>query len=124
MANLNVMVREHFGKIVFLHQIVPGSADRSYGIHVAQLAGVPKTVSQRAEEILAELEASGHRVDEPHAETPTPHVAPKASQNGTLQLTLFETAEHPLVKEIRELDVDAMTPLEALQRLSEWRKDL
>lgn len=122
--NLNVMVREHFGKIVFLHQIVPGSADRSYGIHVAQLAGVPKAVSHRAEEILAELETSGHRIDEPHAAAPSQHITAKSTSNGSLQLTLFETVEHPLVKEIRELDVDAMTPLEALQRLSEWRKDL
>lgn len=125
-ANLNVMVREHFGKIVFLHQIVPGSADRSYGIHVAQLAGVPKAVSSRAEEILAELEASGHRIDEAHAAVPTPHheTAAQKSKDSSLQLTLFETAEHPVVSEIRDLDLDSMTPLEALQRLSEWRKGI
>ncbi len=123
-ANRNVMVREHFGKIVFLHQIVPGSADRSYGIHVAQLAGVPKSVSARAEQILAELEASGHPRDNTHAGADKPHITPRSSNDGSLQLTLFETAEHPLVSEIRELDVDAITPLEALQRLSAWHRDL
>ncbi len=123
-ANLNVMVREHFGKIVFLHQIVPGSADRSYGIHVAQLAGVPKAVSSRAEEILAELEASARRADGPHTDIPAPHSQRTEATNGSLQLTLFETTEHPLVSEIRDLDVDGMTPLEALQRLSQWRMDL
>ncbi|MCO6042944.1 DNA mismatch repair protein MutS [Aeoliella sp. ICT_H6.2] len=122
-ANLNVMVREHFGKIVFLHQIVPGSADRSYGIHVAQLAGVPKAVSSRAEEILAELEAA-HRVDEAHAELPEPHTKKKASKNGSLQLTLFETAEHPLVSELRELDLNSMTPLEAMAVIDRMKKGL
>lgn len=122
-ANLNVMVREHFGKIVFLHQIVPGSADRSYGIHVAQLAGVPKAVSARAEEILAELEAS-HRMDEPHAELPEPHAKQKTTKNGSLQLTLFETAEHPLVNEIRELDLNSMTPLEAMATIDRMKKEL
>lgn len=123
-ANRNVMVREHFGKIVFLHQIVPGSADRSYGIHVAQLAGVPKAVSGRAEEILAELESYSHRVDGAHATISEPHSSTTPSANGSLQLTLFETTEHPVMKEIRELDVNEMTPLEALQRLSEWHKGL
>lgn len=122
-ANLNVMVREHFGKIVFLHQITPGSADRSYGIHVAQLAGVPKAVSQRAEQILGELEQGDRRVDQAHIAPPEP-TSKQASHNGAMQMTLFETVEHPVMEEIRQTDVDNMTPLEALQQLSEWRAKL
>ncbi|MGI9455905.1 MAG: DNA mismatch repair protein MutS [Aeoliella sp.] len=127
-ANLNVMVREHFGKIVFLHQIVPGSADRSYGIHVAQLAGVPREVSERAEQILANLEQGGHRpvarTDAAHLETPSPHIGTPATKNGAMQLTLFETVEHPLLDEIRGADLDSMTPLEALQKISDWRNQI
>ncbi|QDU58147.1 DNA mismatch repair protein MutS [Aeoliella mucimassa] len=123
-ANRNVMVREHFGKIVFLHQIVEGSADRSYGIHVAQLAGVPRAVSERAEEILAELEQSGHRLDTPHAEVSPPHTQTAPSQKVGMQLTLFETAEHPVVEKIRELDLNNMTPLQALAAMDALKKDL
>ncbi len=132
-ANRNVMVREHFGKIVFLHQIVPGSADRSYGIHVAQLAGVPKQVSDRAEEILASLEQGARRADTPPAETPPPPLGAQpldsqpldgATKRVAMQLTLFETAEHPLLEELRKTDIDSMTPLEAMQKLSEWREQV
>ena len=123
-ANRNVMVREHFGKIVFLHQIVEGSADRSYGIHVAQLAGVPRAVSERAEEILAELEQSGHRLDTPHAEVPEPHTQTTPTKQVGMQLTLFETAEHPIVEKLRELDLNNMTPMEALAAMDSLKKDL
>jgi len=122
-ANLNVMVREHFGKIVFLHQITPGSADRSYGIHVAQLAGVPRAVSERAEQILSELEQGDRRVDQAHIAPPQPTTT-QPSKNGSLQMTLFETVEHPVMEEIRQTDIDSMTPLEALQQLSQWRAKL
>ena len=57
MRNLNVAVREWEDHVVFLHKIVPGAADKSYGIHVARLAGVPRTVNERAKQILAQLEA-------------------------------------------------------------------
>lgn len=116
-ANWNVAVKEWDGKIIFLHKIVPGAADRSYGIHVAQLAGVPREVNHRAEEILAELES---RRDPSHSAPP----APRARRSGQYQLTLFEMAEHPLVEELRQLDLHALTPIDALLKLQRWQADL
>ena len=116
-ANLNVAVEEHAGKVVFLHRIVPGAADKSYGIHVAELAGVPREVNRRAAEILAQLEAQHHGRQD--------HVAPRASRNGhALQLTLFEQTNHPLLEEIRTVDVNQLTPMEALMRLQAWQEKL
>jgi len=116
-ANLNVAVEEHAGKVVFLHRIVPGAADKSYGIHVAELAGVPREVNRRAAEILAQLEAQHH--------TPQDRVAKIAERNGhALQLTLFEQTDHPLLEEIRKVDVNQLTPLQALGQLQAWQAKL
>jgi DNA mismatch repair protein MutS len=105
--NYNVAVAEEAGKVVFLHQIVPGGADRSYGIHVAQLAGLPRPAIARAEEILKELEgAQGGR--EASAEVPR-------------QLAFFPDVD-PLLEELRNLDLASMTPLEAISRLYDWQK--
>ncbi|MCP4591273.1 MAG: hypothetical protein GY842_11035, partial [bacterium] len=95
--------------VVFLHQVVPGGADRSYGIHVAQLAGVPRPVTHRAEELLAQLESGEFR---PGTPAPQPH-----------QPVLF-ASEHPVVEELRELDVSTMTPLEAINRLYEFQRQV
>jgi DNA mismatch repair protein MutS len=105
--NYNVAVSEAEGKVVFLHKIVPGGADRSYGIHVAQLAGLPRPVIQRAGEILKEMEATGAKAV---------RLDPQAAQ----QLSLFlET--NPLVEELQALDMNALSPIEALNRLYEWK---
>ncbi len=106
--NYNVAVSEAEGKVVFLHKIVPGGADRSYGIHVAQLAGMPRPVVQRANEILRELEASSGRAVK---------IEPAAAQ----QLALFPET-NPLVEELRALDINNLTPIEALNRLYEWQR--
>jgi len=106
--NYNVAVAEEAGKVVFLHRIIPGGADRSYGIHVAELAGLPRPVIQRAQEILAQLESDSRRL---HAEDRAP----------SRQLALFPET-NPLLDEIRALDVESLTPLEALNRLYEWQK--
>ncbi|MEN0112154.1 MAG: DNA mismatch repair protein MutS, partial [Planctomycetota bacterium] len=111
-GNRSVAVREHGGRVVFLHQIVEGPADKSYGIHVAQLAGVPRSVNERAEAILADLES---------AEGSGQTTAIAAASDGGIQMTLFETAEHPIVEELRGLDLDRMAPLDAFERLREWR---
>jgi DNA mismatch repair protein MutS len=107
--NFNVAVRETGEGIVFLHRLQPGFTDRSYGIHVARLAGLPLEVVRRAQEILAGLEA-GHRVAPVH---PPPE--------RTDQLALFET-EHPVIRDLLELDPDRLTPIEALTRLAELKK--
>ena len=108
--NYNVAVAEEGDRVVFLHHIVPGGADRSYGIHVAQLAGLPRPVIRRAEELLDELE-EGQR---DHATSSVPADAP-------LQLSLFG-GKNPVLDELEKLDVNALSPLEALNKLFEWKK--
>ena len=106
--NYNVAVTESEGKVVFLHKIVPGGSDRSYGIHVAQLAGMPHPVIQRASQILEQLEnSSGTAVN----------INPIASA----QLALFPET-NPLLEELGELDVNTLSPIEALNKLYEWQK--
>jgi len=102
-------VVEEGDRVVFLHKVEPGGADRSYGIHVAQLAGVPKPVIHRAEELLAQLESGEFR---PGAAVPEPQ-----------QPVLF-AQEHPVVEALRELDVSTMTPLEAINRLYELQRQV
>ena len=112
--NLNVAVREVGDDIVFLRRLEPGGADRSYGIQVARLAGLPGEVIQRARELLAELEGThsgggeglGRRGRHRPASEPPPD-----------QLSLFP-GEHPAVKRLKELEVDRMTPLEAMNVLA------
>jgi DNA mismatch repair protein MutS len=106
--NYNVAVSEADGKVVFLHKIVPGGADRSYGIHVAQLAGLPKPVIARATEIMAELEKTSGR-------------AVKISPHAAQQAALFPETS-PLLDELKEIDVNALSPIEALNKLFEWQK--
>ncbi|MEM9588962.1 MAG: DNA mismatch repair protein MutS, partial [Planctomycetota bacterium] len=119
-ANLNVAVKEWNDEVVFLHRIVEGGADKSYGIHVARLAGIPTCVNERAKDVLAQLEAD-HRdaFDRPTIS------APSGTQgSGQLQLTLFGFADHPLLEEIGKLDVNAITPLEAMQFLQQAQQKL
>ncbi len=112
-ANLNVAVREWNDSVVFLHRIIPGGADKSYGIHVARLAGIPSAVNERAKDILAQLESA--HLDEHDRPTISPP-AGKAN-GGDLQLTLFGFADHPVVDEIKQLNINSMSPLEALSFL-------
>ena len=106
--NYNVAVSESDGRVVFLHKIVPGGADRSYGIHVGQLAGLPGPVVQRADEILRQLEASSGK-------------AVKLNPASPRQLALFPET-NPLVDELKLLDVNTLSPIEALNKLYEWRR--
>jgi len=106
--NYNVAVSEVDGKVVFLHRIIPGGADRSYGIHVGQLAGLPRPVIQRAAEIMKQLEASSGKAVKLNPQLPR-------------QMALFPDT-NPLLKELEELDLNALSPIEALTKLYEWRK--
>jgi len=105
--NYNVAVAEEEGRVVFLHRILPGGADRSYGVHVAQLAGLPRPVVVRAQEILEQLET---------AKTPAVSSAGGVERPG--QLPLF-AEEDGFRKELSALEVDGMTPLEAMTKLYE-----
>ena len=98
---------EQSGKVVFLHKIVRGGADKSYGIHVAQLAGIPRTVVHRAEEVLRDLE---NRVEADGSER-------------AAQLALFPQ-DDALREELKNLDVLALSPLEALNKLAELKNKL
>ena len=109
--NFNVAVKEIDDDILFLHRLEPGGADRSYGIHVGRLAGLPTSVVDRAGEILRLLESEHHVA----GQTPPPPPDPQ-------QLGLFASGEHPLVHDLRELDPNDMTPIEALQWLTEMKK--
>jgi len=109
--NLNVAVRETGGTVVFLHRLEPGGTDRSYGIHVAQLAGLPREVVTRANAVLRTLEGE-HRV------------APggPGSEPDPGQLPLFTEPGDPTLEELRGLDLNTMTPLEALNRLADFQR--
>jgi DNA mismatch repair protein MutS len=117
MANYNVSVREWNDTIVFLHKIVRGAADRSYGIHVARLAGVPGQVNRRAEQILQQLEGT-------HSSTLPLHVQKASPQSSHIQLTLFDSPPHPLLEKIRRLDTNHVTPMGALELLQRWQSEL
>lgn len=118
--NLNVAVREVGDAIVFLRRLERGGADRSYGIQVARLAGLPDGVVARARELLAELEGThnpgggglGRRGAHRPASSPPPD-----------QLSLFPPAEHPVVARIREMPIDHLTPLDALNLLAELKRE-
>ena len=117
--NLNVAVKEERGDVVFLHKIVPGSADKSYGIHVAKLAGVPASVVQRSQEILDVLEknnASGAR-----AGGLSPPTGGRKFSVGAMQFSLFGSDDHPIVSELQDVNVDELKPMDALQLLAKWK---
>jgi DNA mismatch repair protein MutS len=106
--NYNVAVNESGGQVVFLHKIIPGGADRSYGIHVGQLAGLPTPVVQRAEQILLQLEKSSGKAIK--IDPDLPH-----------QMVLFPET-NPLLEDLKDLDINALSPIEALNKLYEWKK--
>ena len=111
-------VLEEGDRVVFLHRVVPGGADRSYGVHVAELAGVPRALTRRAREILTDLEqraaTEGVKGRRRAMSSPAPDPA-------TMQLTLFAPPS-PVVTAIRELDVESLSPLEALTKLFELKR--
>lgn len=121
-TNLNVAVKEWNDEVVFLHRIIPGGADKSYGIHVARLAGVPAEVNERAKDVLAQLEVD-HRdaLDRPTIVPPQGH---SEAGNGTYQLTLFGFSDHPVLSQVQSLDLNAMTPIDAMQFLQRAQREL
>ena len=129
---MNIAIREHNNDILFLHKLVPGPADRSYGVEVARLAGVPASVVQRARAILAELERGkdGRRPPEPRMTAvplpglslPSPAGPPPQEKAVPHISALPPQGEHPLVRLLRDVDPDSLTPLEALRLISQWHK--
>ena len=113
--NYHVSVKETGGGIVFLRRVEPGAADRSYGIEVAKLAGLPHEVVERAREVLAE-----HEFAEQQA---TAHLSPGAGPPPA-QLTIFTPLSQPVLDKLRDVDLNRLTPLEALNLLAELKKEI
>jgi DNA mismatch repair protein MutS len=116
--NLKVDVREYGDKVIFLHKVTPGFADHSYGIQVAQMAGLPDEVTERAKKILKNLEGSDLTV---HGEEIVERAKGRIGAT-EMQLTLFEMRDDKLREELKKLDLEKMTPLEAMQKLAELKK--
>ncbi len=119
--NYKVEVREYDEKVVFLHAVVPGFADHSYGIQVAQMAGLPEEVTERARIILRNLESTELTLTEGSTPGQRRKVKGRVAPPG-VQLTLFEMADDALHQALRSLDVNGMTPLEALQAIADLKK--
>jgi DNA mismatch repair protein MutS len=115
--NYKVDVREYGDKVVFLHKVVPGFADHSYGIQVAQMAGLPEEVTERAKKILKNLEGSELTLSGEGKQSDRSRIG-----GDEIQMTMFEMKDDALRNEIRGLEIDKMTPLEALDKLAELRK--
>jgi DNA mismatch repair protein MutS len=112
--NYNVAVTEEKGKVIFLRKIVPGGVDKSYGIHVAQLAGLPRPVVNRADEVLEELESSGSHKQ--------PTTGRKRQKIVPVQQMSFFGQKPPVLEELENLDIDSLSPLDALNKLYEIQK--
>jgi DNA mismatch repair protein MutS len=111
-ANYSVAVTERGEDIVFLHKVVKGGADQSYGVHVAQLAGMPRPVIERARELLAHLEEQGSDFK----------LRKPSKSDKPQQISMFDAKENPAVEAIKRLQVDNLSPLEALTKLYELKR--
>jgi DNA mismatch repair protein MutS len=114
--NYNVAVTDEGGEVIFLRKIVPGGVDKSYGIHVAKLAGLPKSVINRAQEVLSALEGN-------NGQTTTQYRPGSDSKKSTVQaqIPLFGQTSAAF-KELEKLDINSMSPLEALNKLYELQQ--
>jgi len=114
--NFRVAVKEQGDHIVWLRKIMPGGTDKSYGIQVARLAGVPEPVLTRASEVLKTLEATSK------GDSATKNGMKRVAETKRVQLTLFEADRHPVVDELEELDLSTLSPIEALTKLYDYQK--
>jgi DNA mismatch repair protein MutS len=116
LRNYNVLVHEASDGIIFLHKIAAGSADKSYGIHVAQRAGVPEPVLERARAVMAELEAHHLQMEsQPKAQLRRPKL---------IQASLFAGTDDPVLVAVRECDLEGMTPEEVVELVRAWQREL
>lgn len=110
MKNYTIAVSESGKEVIFLHKIIEGGADKSYGVHVAQLAGIPANVIQRASSILNDLEKGRFKPG-------------KRFSQSIPQIPLF-SQNHPVLEELSQLDINTLNPIEALNKLYSWKKEL
>ena len=118
--NVHVSVKETPNEIIFLRRVEPGSADKSYGIEVARLAGLPKSVIERAREVLQRHEQSEHEV----SEALTPGATDGVNGNGHAQSVMFTALGHAVIARLKAADLDQLKPIEALNLLAELKKEI
>ena len=116
--NFNIAVKEWNDEIIFLHKIVEGGTNRSYGIQVARLAGIPEKIIQRAKKVLSNIENNGHVLGAREGR----RAAGKLPESGQIQLNLFQTPENVIMEKLQKVDIASMTPLEALNYLSRLKE--
>jgi DNA mismatch repair protein MutS len=115
--NVHVSVKETPSEIIFLRKVEPGSADKSYGIEVARLAGLPRSVIERAREVLKRHEQSEHELSET--------LTPGASANGNgNQNVLFTALDRAVIERLKAAELDELKPIEALNLLAELKKQV
>ena len=122
-VNYRVAVKKSGDEVIFLHRLVPGGCDHSYGIEVARLAGMPPELIARARQVLARLEQN----DLSLTRSAVRRSRRRKADAGDGQISLFAQAsvpEHPIFRELRALDITRITPLEALMKLDEWKRRL
>jgi DNA mismatch repair protein MutS len=115
--NCNVAVREWMDEVVFLHKILPGGTDKSYGIHVAKLAGVPGSILERSKEILEELESTFQK------EATGEHLARHKTKEPDKD-TLFVEKHKSILDKLGAIDINNLTPLEAINLLNRIRDEI
>ena len=119
--NFNVAVKELDGKVIFLRKLVAGGSEHSFGIHVAEIAGMPRTIVKRSEEVLKQLEADNAEV----GSAGRPKVQNIGKDNEGVQLSIFQL-DDPVLSQVRDeiigLDINNLTPMEALNKLSDIKK--
>jgi DNA mismatch repair protein MutS len=115
--NYNIAVKEWNDEIIFLRKLVEGGTNRSYGIQVARLAGIPEDVIKRAKQILHAVENDGHV-----ARGPGNSGSPQEVPSGQVQLDLFQSPNHDIIEKLRRIDIAQTTPIEALNLLSDLQK--
>ncbi len=122
-CNFHVATRETGGKVIFLRKLVPGGSEHSFGIHVARMAGMPRTIVERAAHILTQLEQK-HLDANASAPVEVRSLAPEKIQPAATQLSIFETVD-PVVgklkEELREVNLNGLTPIECMLKIQEWQ---
>lgn len=126
-VNVNVSVKEIDGKVVFLRKLAPGGSEHSFGIHVARLAGMPRAILQRADQVLRQLSVANRRDGQPATESDTRAALASVDSTPGMQLSFFQL-DDPVLEQVRDeilgIDIDNLTPLQALTKLNDIRRIL
>jgi DNA mismatch repair protein MutS len=114
--NMHVQVKEYGKQVIFLHKVAEGASEGSYGVHVARLAGLPVTVTEKADQILTKILQNN----------PLDAMGELRSKDPRFlkQMALFQSEEHTVIQHLKKIDVNALTPLEALEILSQLKKEI